>query len=572
MNELLTRVAGVSIRIAILVAIVWLILALLKKTSAATRHSVWVATLTCAALMPLIGRFTPEWRMPQTLPALEKRLAPLDPLPPMDNTALSPIAIPAGSSATNPDTHINWNYVIAITWALGATLTLIVLALGWISARQVISRSKRVDDWRILDAVERGLRAAAIERSVDVRSTNESDVAFVFGSVSPSLVLPSDAELWTDETLSLVIAHELSHIRRNDPLAQRIAGFICALYWFHPAVWLCASRIRQESELACDDEVLLKGNNPASYAELLVTLAQSSRGAPSHVLAMARPGTLETRVVAALDKKRTRRNPKPFAYGVTALLVGLAVALGAAQPAQASLPPVTESPVEPIELPISFRTATREGVCGLGIPDEITYSSRLISLGECRQGMALITLTTRGGITTDVHATIGAQPIGDVPVLDSRSAAVEILSLVTKLDGEAASHAIQAASLMQNGATAEEILSIATDGTLAPVARRMAVTWFGIVAGETAKPSLLAIAKDRNTEASVREQALIALDLNPDELVDLFPSLGDEKLKQRVVNTIAGSADTQTKRRLVSLVSADADESFRAKALERLSR
>ena len=77
---------------------------------------------------------------------------------------------------------------------------------------------------------------------------------------------------------------------------------------------------------------------------------------------------------------------------------------------------------------------------------------------------------------------------------------------------------------------------------------------------------------DANTEASVREQALIALDLPDDRLVDLFPSLGEKKLKERVVNHISDSRDNTAKRRLVNLVSQDADESFRSKALERLSR
>ena len=568
MIELVTSLAGASLKIAVLVAIVWMILALLRKTSAATRHAAWVATLICAALMPAIGRFTPQWRMPQTLPALQERLPQLDPLPPMDNTSLSPIEFTTQQAATSRAIQIDWRYAIAITWALGAIVTLVVFAFGWISAWRLVSRSEIVTNPRILDAVSRGLRSAGIEREIDVRFTNESQVAFIFGSLTPSLVLPQDADLWDDETLSLVIAHELAHVRRNDALTQRIADVICAVYWFHPAVWLSASRIRQESELACDDEVLLRGNDPASYAELLVMLAQSSRGAPYHVLAMARPSTLETRVVAALDKKRTRRNTRSFGYSVTALLVGVAIALGAAKPAQASLTPVAES----ADLPISFRTAARAGVCGLGIPDEITYSSRLISTGECRHGMVLVTLTARGGKTVDVHATMGAQPIGDVPVLDSRSAAVEILSLVARLNGDAASRAIQAAALMQNGATAEEILGVAMNTSLAPVTRRMAVTWFGIVAAESGAPSLLAIVRDRNTEASVREQALIALDPSGAELVDLFPSLGEEKLKQRVVNTIAGSGDNDAKRRLINLVSSDADESFRAKALERLSR
>jgi beta-lactamase regulating signal transducer with metallopeptidase domain len=32
-----------------------------------------------------------------------------------------------------------------------------------------------------------------------------------------------------------------------------VAQFVCAVFWFHPMVWLLARRVAEEAELACDD-------------------------------------------------------------------------------------------------------------------------------------------------------------------------------------------------------------------------------------------------------------------------------------------------------------------------------
>src|SRR5678815_5797687 len=74
--------------------------------------------------------------------------------------------------------------------------------------------------------------------------------------------------------------------------------------------WIACSRLRRESELACDDIVLNSGIGGTSYASHLVELARtfSVHGrtwlpAPS----IARPSTLERRVRAMLNPHVNRR-------------------------------------------------------------------------------------------------------------------------------------------------------------------------------------------------------------------------------------------------------------------------
>jgi TonB family protein len=126
------------------------------------------------------------------------------------------------------------------------------------------------------------------------------------GVVHPAIVLPQDARSWDEEDLERALIHELEHVRRADWLSHSLARAACAVYWFHPLVWIAWRRLALEAERACDDAVL--GHSEATaYADQLVGLAQRlSVAAKSPLLAMANRADLATRVGAVLDSRQRR--------------------------------------------------------------------------------------------------------------------------------------------------------------------------------------------------------------------------------------------------------------------------
>ena len=126
------------------------------------------------------------------------------------------------------------------------------------------------------------------------------------GVMRPAIVLPRDARDWDQEEFRRAIVHELEHIRRGDWLTLCIARLVCAIYWFHPLVWMAWRQLRLEAEKACDDAVLREAL-PEAYADQLVTLAERvAADATSSVLAMANRGDLFERVSAVLDERQAR--------------------------------------------------------------------------------------------------------------------------------------------------------------------------------------------------------------------------------------------------------------------------
>ena len=78
--------------------------------------------------------------------------------------------------------------------------------------------------------------------------------------------------------------------------------FACLLPW-HPLAWWARQRLRQLSELACDDWVLAIGLPAADYAESLLSLAPQRRGAFALAAVSSRRG-LAGRVCHVLEARR----------------------------------------------------------------------------------------------------------------------------------------------------------------------------------------------------------------------------------------------------------------------------
>jgi TonB family protein len=149
-----------------------------------------------------------------------------------------------------------------------------------------------------------------INRSVRLLSSSSAlAMPLTWGTFRPVLVLPLSAKHWPEDRRRIVLSHELAHIARQDWFLQICAELARATYWFHPLAWLAARRLRQESERACDDAVLLSGIAPCHYASQLFdparTLENSGRGW-STALAIARPTNLERRFAAMLNPSLNR--------------------------------------------------------------------------------------------------------------------------------------------------------------------------------------------------------------------------------------------------------------------------
>jgi beta-lactamase regulating signal transducer with metallopeptidase domain len=249
-------------------------------------------------------------------------LAPLFPLLP--KLPLLPSAGPAAAdSAGTP-----W---LLLIWAAGAGLGLLRVAAGFLKVAAWRSRSTTVTR---LDM--QGSGCAELRILPGLRSPVAA------GIIRPVIFVPDAWHLWPLATRDAVLAHELAHLSRRDPLRKLLASLACAIHWFNPLVHWIARRLEAQCEFAADATVLARGHAAANYAHLLCDLAEDCR-APLPALAMAHRSRLEQRVSHMLSDHPP--HGRWVLGGLIAATVFTAIALAILGPA-ATTPAVSPAEVD----------------------------------------------------------------------------------------------------------------------------------------------------------------------------------------------------------------------------------
>src|SRR5262245_6821457 len=290
------------IKSAVVLAAAAFVASLMKRQSAAFRHAVWTAGLIGAMAIPLFTITLPSWQTRFATPALafaQKTVGTLG--------AFRQVAI--------------------ALWIAGAAAGLFLLLYSAARLAWVAIGAEPVEDARWWTLAEDVRRSLGIRRPVRLLQNRSVPFLGTWGIVAPRVLLPRDAESWPDDRIRMVLAHELAHIQRHDWVVQVLADAARAIYWFNPIFWLASSRLRRESEHACDDAVIRLGAAGTDYAEELLAMNRSLRSAErlqSPILSMAQPSHLEQRLVALLNPSLNRLAATPWAVVVVA---GVAIAL-----------------------------------------------------------------------------------------------------------------------------------------------------------------------------------------------------------------------------------------------------
>jgi hypothetical protein len=185
---------------------------------------------------------------------------------------------------------------------------------------------------------------------VRLLQSDEPALLVTWGLITPKVLLPAGAASWHADRIRVVLAHELAHVQRRDWIVQIGSELLRSACWFNPIVWVASSRLRLESERACDDAVVNLGVSGGDYAEHLLELARqfgrARRTAFPAVAIVPRPSSLERRVTAMLNTHVNRR-PVSRASRLATLALLLAAVLPIALFAQNRFWTISGSIVDP---------------------------------------------------------------------------------------------------------------------------------------------------------------------------------------------------------------------------------
>jgi beta-lactamase regulating signal transducer with metallopeptidase domain len=391
------------VKVTAALGVVLTIIRAMRRARASRRHAVLSAGFVVLAMLPATIVLLPPVGIDiRSTPVVVTPAAPATPVTasitrasgsdaaiPVTNSARTPPRSAEASSAlgtrVTPD-RVSMARLFFILWVGGVVVSLAPVVISLQRLRRLRIAGECWTDGHTFAndlAAELGVR-----RVVDVRVHDGVTTPMTCGWRAPVVLLPRDASSWPKEDLIRALVHEFEHVRRGDGLTQLFARMVCAAYWCHPLIWVAWRQLHLAADMASDDEVVVRADARA-FAMQLVTMAQTlTEGHTGVTPAMARRGSLSTRVAALLNPRQTRgRVGARFAL---AILGGAAACCAGLSPLTASTLPArtarTDRPLIAESAPISspaYATAADQTQAPARIPT-IVPSAAPVPLAQSR--------------------------------------------------------------------------------------------------------------------------------------------------------------------------------------------
>ncbi|MDB4890948.1 MAG: putative rane protein [Gemmatimonadetes bacterium] len=245
-------------------------------------------------------------------------------------TPTAPTPIPAASNTVAEGTPVTPTTMAVIAWAFIA----LVLGLSYAARRLIlvgrIGDRRAVQDGRVLDALGNLSRDAGLRSVPRLTSTIRisSPIALGIREICVPETALTDLDL---EQQRSMLAHELAHLARRDPIWLAVATLIERILWIQPLNRVARRQIATSAEYLCDEWAVRRTGSGVALARCLAQVAEwiqaSPLGVPVAGMAEER-SLLVSRVAKLLEEGMPAvRSRRALAFGaVVVILATIAIA------------------------------------------------------------------------------------------------------------------------------------------------------------------------------------------------------------------------------------------------------
>ena len=334
-----------STLLAVLAAILTLAF---KKNQARVRYSLWLAA-SLKFLVPFSLLISLGSRLASPRFSLSGRNGLLSAVEGFSQPFTFVVVAPLNHATTGAYLLTLLPRLIAATWLCGFVTAVILWSVRWRRVAAAAHRSAPMDQGREVDALRQLEKIGGVRRPMTLLLARDSAMEpGIFGIFRPVLLWPATiSEHLQDSHLRAILAHEVSHVRRRDNLASAMHMAVEAIFWFHPMVWWLGTRLVEERELACDEEVLQLDNSPSIYAESILKTCEFCVRAPLACVSGVTGAELKKRVVRIMtpnlaEKLSPGRRLLLASVGVAAIVGPVLFGLWNTPPVRAQSPEASQ--------------------------------------------------------------------------------------------------------------------------------------------------------------------------------------------------------------------------------------
>lgn len=333
----LTRtVAAAVVRITILLAVAWVLHALLLRRHPRWRTMLWrgcclgvvgivtasqiqlqldvpllpassaagpayhgsdaVLTVAASSIIEDVAQLDDPQVRPQlipTVPASSKVLTEFEQL------QLDALEDQTQSESTSSASSFPWLKCVAVIWVGGVVVLAFRWLLGLWRLSRIVQAASAVPS-EIKSEAERSARWLGYAGPITLVRSNAVASPCSVGVLRPVILLPSDdGSTLSGEELRASLAHELAHLQGHDLLWNHALSWISMVLWFHPLAWRIRVAHADDCDQFCDAKAARYLDDARSYCRVLATMALrvASEGEPA-ALSMARPSSVKRRIEA----------------------------------------------------------------------------------------------------------------------------------------------------------------------------------------------------------------------------------------------------------------------------------
>jgi HEAT repeat protein/beta-lactamase regulating signal transducer with metallopeptidase domain len=188
----------------------------------------------------------------------------------------APLTVPAPAKSADP---LPVRGIAVTLWALVA----LALALTYAARRLIlvgrIGDRTAVLDGRLIAELEQLTHDAGLRRRPRLTSTTRISSPIALGAAEICLPESALTELDLEQQRSM-LAHELAHLARRDPVWLAFASLVERVMWFQPLNRLARRGIATSAEFLCDEWAVRRTGSGVALARCLAQVAEWIQAAP----------------------------------------------------------------------------------------------------------------------------------------------------------------------------------------------------------------------------------------------------------------------------------------------------
>jgi beta-lactamase regulating signal transducer with metallopeptidase domain len=284
-----------------------------------------------------------------------------------ERAAVEPVLVPAATSlppaepsaliGTLPDSSPPaWTTCAALGWAGAGLILLGFLAVLIVRLRKSLDGRRELDSGPLPILFENLRLRSGVRRRVRLYLAPRLTAPISVGWLRPAICVPPRAltDLAAEEQEAM-LAHELAHVARRDPMWFFVCWLIESAFFFQPLNRLARRRLQDAAEVLCDDWAVRHTGRDLSLASCLARIAEWIVKRPRPLLAAHMthgvPATagrarsrLGQRIERLLDERKVQEPPRRW---IPFLAAALLASLTLVAPGVAAVGGSEPAPIEP---------------------------------------------------------------------------------------------------------------------------------------------------------------------------------------------------------------------------------